>query len=85
MVRGRNANDGRDRTQAIIVERWDAASRDAARRSEQRWMNRLGGVDNLNDRRNEIRRSLWEESNISDAQYRSVIDGLRFGFSTNGR
>ena len=53
--------DGRDRTQSTLVERVPESQR---RTAEQRAMNDRGGVQNLDNRRNEIRESCWPDCGI---------------------
>ena len=56
--------DGRDRSNAEVVDRYDGNDTAAGRSAEQNAMNREGGVDNLDNKRNEIRQEKWEENDV---------------------
>ena len=62
--RAKNANDGRDRTDAEIVDTYDKGDVDTARVKEQQAINDNGGVANLDNKRNEIAPSKWEEKGV---------------------
>ena len=53
--------DGRDRSQSELVERVPASQR---RTAEQRAMNERGGLENLDNKRNEVKESCWPECGI---------------------
>lgn len=57
----RRSSDGRDRTQAEIVDRYDAANTMEGRIKEQTKIDDHGGVQNLDNRRNEIAPKTWEK------------------------
>lgn len=50
----RRSNDGRDRTQAKVVDTYPANDTQAGRAAEQQEIDRRGGVDKLDNKRNEI-------------------------------
>jgi RHS repeat-associated protein len=50
----RRSNDGRDRTQAKVVDEYPANDTQAGRTAEQQEIERRGVVDNLDNKRNEI-------------------------------
>jgi RHS repeat-associated protein len=52
----RRSNDGRDRTQAEVIDTYDPKKSMEGRRKEQQQIDRHGGVENLDNKRNEIRR-----------------------------
>ena len=56
------AGDGRDRTQSSLVRRVPESQR---RPAEQQAMNDRGGVDNLDNKRNEVRRECWDGCGVS--------------------
>ncbi|MBK9266189.1 MAG: hypothetical protein IPM54_41175 [Polyangiaceae bacterium] len=60
----RGGRDGRDRSGAQVVDKYDASDSVAGRRAEQRAINREGGVGELDNRRNEIRPGKWEVHGI---------------------
>jgi RHS repeat-associated protein len=62
--RTRNANDGRDRSQAEIIGTYPKGDINAARRAEQQAINNNGGVPNLDNRRNEIAPSKWPDFGV---------------------
>lgn len=62
--RNRTARDGRDRTDAEIVGTYPKGDRDARRVAEQKAINDNGGVARLDNKRNEIAESKWEEFGI---------------------
>ncbi|MBE7451263.1 MAG: hypothetical protein HS111_20930 [Kofleriaceae bacterium] len=60
----RGKRDGRDRKDAKIVDTYDEGDTAAGRRAEQRAINREGGVDSLDNKRNEIRSDDWQTNDI---------------------
>ena len=58
--------DGRDRQHAEVIDTYPLGNRDARRVAEQRAINREGGLDNLDNRRNEIARRFWSRFGIED-------------------
>jgi hypothetical protein len=50
----RRSKDGRDRTQAQVVNTYDSGNTQEGREKEQAEINARGGVQNLDNRRNEI-------------------------------
>jgi hypothetical protein len=63
-ARAKNARDGRDRTQAEVIDTYPKGDIDAARAAEQRAINENGGVPNLDNKRNEIAPSKWGDFGI---------------------
>jgi len=59
-----NARDGRDRTQAEVIDTYPRGDREAARRAEQQAINDNGGVPNLDNKRNEIAPSKWNDYGV---------------------
>ena len=55
------ARDGRDRSTAEVVDRYDANNVHQGRVKEQQHINREGGVPNLDNKRNEISPLKWPE------------------------
>ena len=66
VARGRPGatRDGRDRTQAEVIDTYPKGDTDAARAAEQRAINENGGVPNLDNKRNEIAPSKWGDFGI---------------------
>jgi len=60
----RGSRDGRDRSGAEIIDTFDGSNPSAARQAEQRAINRAGGVDKLDNKRNEIRPEVWKQNGI---------------------
>jgi len=52
--RGRGAGDGRDRTDAEIIEKYDSSKPGAGSYKEQKAIDKAGGVKNLDNKRNEV-------------------------------
>lgn len=52
--RQRDKSDGRDREGAEVVDTYSKGDRDARRAKEQQAMNDRGGVDKLDNKRNEV-------------------------------
>jgi uncharacterized protein RhaS with RHS repeats len=52
----RRSNDGRDRTQAEVIDNYDPANTMEGREKEQQHIDANGGLPNLDNKRNEIRR-----------------------------
>ena len=64
LSRRRNENrDGRDRTKAKVVDHYDPNVSKAGSIQEQKAINKRG-LDNLNNKRNEIKKSDWERYGI---------------------
>ncbi len=63
--RKRDKSDGRDRDGARIVGEYDKGNRDERRNKEQQAINDHGGVENLDNRRNEVRESKWPANGIN--------------------
>ena len=63
--RQRDSSDGRDRTDAEIVDTYPKGDRDAGRAAEQKAINDRGGVGQLDNRRNEIAPRNWPSYGIS--------------------
>jgi hypothetical protein len=57
--RKRDTTDGRDREGATVVDTYPIGDRDERRRKEQQAINDRGGVDSLDNRRNEIAPKKW--------------------------
>ena len=60
----RGKADGRDRTNAEIIDRYDPAVPGAGRQAEQKGMNKNGGKENLDNKRDEIRKDKWEDNDV---------------------
>jgi hypothetical protein len=54
--RAKTARDGRDRSQAVEVDRYPIGDTEQRRAKEQRAIDAEGGIENLDNRRNEIRK-----------------------------
>lgn len=52
----RKSNDGRDRKKAEVIDEYDACDTNQGRTKEQKAIEDNGGVDNLDNKRNEIRK-----------------------------
>jgi RHS repeat-associated protein len=59
-----DSSDGRDRTGAEIVDTYPKGDRPTRRSKEQRAMNERGGVNKLDNKRNEVSPNKWESMNI---------------------
>lgn len=55
-ARAAGATDGRDRSQAVPIGAYPIGDRDARRQAEQQGIDDMGGIDNLDNKRNEIRK-----------------------------
>src|SRR5450432_256565 len=55
-ARTRRSNDGRDRKQAKVVDNYPAEDTPAGRVAEQKHMDENGGIENLDNKRNEIKK-----------------------------
>jgi RHS repeat-associated protein len=55
--RAKTATDGRDRSQATVIGRYPIGNKEARRQAEQAAIDARGGIDNLDNRRNEIGRN----------------------------
>jgi RHS repeat-associated protein len=62
--RARDRSDGRDRRHAETVGTYPKGDRDARRNAEQTEINSRGGVNELDNRRNEVRETAWPERDI---------------------
>ena len=62
--RSRGSRDGRDRSDAEIVDTYDPEDLASGRAAEQGAINREGGVDALDNKRNEVRPDDWEDLGI---------------------
>jgi RHS repeat-associated protein len=62
--RTRDSSDGRDRNEAEQVGSYPRGDREAARDAEQREINSRGGIENLDNKRNEVAPSRWPERQI---------------------
>jgi RHS repeat-associated protein len=63
-VRKKFSADGRDRSQAKIIGRYDTKKPKAGAVAEQKAMNKKGGVSKLDNKRNEIKEKDWEQFKI---------------------
>lgn len=63
--RKKDKSDGRDRTGARIVDTYPKGDRDSRRAKEQQAINDRGGVDKLDNKRNEIAPRKWNDKGIS--------------------
>jgi RHS repeat-associated protein len=63
--RKRDKTDGRDREGADIVDTYPIGDRETRRSKEQQAMNDLGGVDNLDNKRNEVAEKKWPNMGIT--------------------
>jgi RHS repeat-associated protein len=62
--RARDKSDGRDRTNADVIDTYDKSNRDERRQKEQRAINNHGGVRKLDNKRNEVAQKHWGRNNI---------------------
>jgi RHS repeat-associated protein/uncharacterized repeat protein (TIGR02543 family) len=62
--RKKDKSDGRDRNGADVVDTYPKGDRDARRTKEQQAINDRGGVDNLDNRRNEVAPNKWPTKGI---------------------
>ena len=60
-IRGRGAKDGRDRTKATVVDKYDTSKPKEGSYKEQKAINNSGGVKNLDNKRNEMSKKNFEE------------------------
>jgi RHS repeat-associated protein len=63
--RQKDTSDGRDRVGAEIVDHYPKGDRDTRRRKEQQAINDRGGVENLDNKRNEIAPKKWDATGVS--------------------
>jgi hypothetical protein len=63
--RKKDNRDGRDRTEADIVDTYPKGDRGAGRAAEQNAINKAGGLGNLDNRRNEIAPSKWPANGVA--------------------
>jgi hypothetical protein len=64
----RGKRDGRDRTDAEVVGTYDPKKAGEARKAEQTAMNKEGGLEKLDNKRNEIRPKDWKDNGIEPPQ-----------------
>jgi hypothetical protein len=62
--RQKNSNDGRDRSKARIIDSYPADDIRSGKIAEQRAINSRGGIQNLDNRRNEIAPRNWKKFGI---------------------
>ncbi len=60
--RGRGAKDGRDRSKAVTVDRYDSANGKEGSYKEQRAINAEDGIENLDNKRNEMSEKNYKEA-----------------------
>jgi hypothetical protein len=63
--RVRDKSDGRDREGAEIIDTYPKGDRDVRRVKEQEAINARGGVENLDNKRNEVAPSKWQDMGIN--------------------
>jgi hypothetical protein len=63
--RKRDRSDGRDREGAEVVDTYPKGDRDARRAKEQQAMNDRGGVDKLDNKRNEVAPKKWPSMRVT--------------------
>jgi RHS repeat-associated protein len=63
--RKRDKSDGRDREGAEVVDTYEKGNRDDRRTKEQQAINDKGGVDNLDNNRNEVAPKYWPQKGIT--------------------
>lgn len=63
--RQRDTTDGRNRVGAQVVDTYTIGNRDERRRKEQQAINNRGGVDNLDNKRNEIAPGKWQDKGVT--------------------
>jgi RHS repeat-associated protein len=63
--RARDKSDGRDRRGAETIDTYPKGDKDVRRAKEQQAINDRGGVDKLDNRRNEIRPSKWPDFGVT--------------------
>lgn len=63
--RKRDVSDGRNRDEAKIIDTYPKGNREARRIKEQKAINDRGGVDELDNKRNEVAPKYWDEKGIS--------------------
>jgi len=63
--RQKDKSDGRDRTGAEVVDTYPKGDRATRRKKEQKAMNSRGGVDKLDNKRNEIAPKNWPQNGVS--------------------
>jgi hypothetical protein len=63
--RKKDNRDGRDRTEAVIIVTYPKGDRSAGRAAEQNAINKEGGLENLDNKRNEIAPDNWPASGVS--------------------
>jgi RHS repeat-associated protein len=64
MDQRKRAKDGRDREDAEVVDTYPKGDTDARRAKEQKAMNDRGGVENLDNKRNEVAPKNWDSLGI---------------------
>jgi RHS repeat-associated protein len=63
--RAKKARDGRDRKKAEVIDTYEIGDKADRRRKEQQHINDRGGVDKLDNKRNEIAPDKWDEHGIT--------------------
>lgn len=63
--RKRDKSDGRDREGARIIDVYDKGNRDERRNKEQQAINDHGGLENLDNKRNERAERKWPKNGIN--------------------
>lgn len=67
-TRDQDDRDGRDRTDSEVVRTYPKGDRDARRAAEQQEINNRGGVDNLDNKRNEIAPNKWQDYGVTPSR-----------------
>ncbi|HTV84873.1 MAG TPA: RHS repeat-associated core domain-containing protein [Dyella sp.] len=62
--RQQEKSDGRDRSSAQVIDTYDKSNKQERRQKEQQAINNSGGVNHLDNRRNEIAPKKWSQNNI---------------------
>jgi hypothetical protein len=52
----RKSNDGRDRKKAKVIDTYDPTNVNEGRQKEQKAIDDRGGIDNLDNKRNEVKK-----------------------------
>ena len=63
--RQRDKSDGWDREGAEVVDTYPRGDRDSRRAKEQQAINDRGGVDNLDNKRNEVAPKYWPSKGVT--------------------
>jgi hypothetical protein len=59
----RKSNDGRDRTKAEVIDTYDPDNVQEGREKEQKHIDANGGIENLDNKRNEIKKPKKKDNN----------------------